>query len=298
MLRKTNQDDLNATFNFLNVDGKSNEQRCEHMLDVDSGIYFDKYSATFDDVKDDDIYDSSIDAAEKNKQLEIKKTWCKEFLLGFMRLHQFIHVLIDTETANANREKLKLYLRGHETYTDAEIREHVDDNLLRESEKDNMKKQNLVNFTEKMLFYTWSFAFVINEYGTLTVVQGVVDEFQTITTNDSNLMVEWQKEVEVVRLGKNELNNAIDRMKVVLPKQNNYANLEKSVEEKRESTQVAEYKYKTTNAFVLFQQYYDFKKKAVLYGEEEIRLPRIKHADTKLYDDSDVSSESSSDDNL
>ena len=84
---KTIPEPSHNTLNFLNVDGKVNEQRCEHMLDVETEDFLDKYSAAFDDVKDDDVYDSSIDAAEKNKQLQMKKTWCNEFLLGFIRLH-------------------------------------------------------------------------------------------------------------------------------------------------------------------------------------------------------------------
>ena len=295
---KTNQDDTHKTFNFLNTDGKPNQQRCEYMLHLETQDYFDKYSATFDDVKDDDTYDTSIDAEEINRQLENKKAWCKEFLLGFIRLHQFIHVLIDTETPNAKRETFKLYLRGYESYTDAEIVEFGADTLSREIEMDNMKKQNLVNFTEKMLLYTWSFAFVIHDNGTINVIPETVAELKTITTNDSNIMTEWLKDVDVVRTERKQLKEAVDRKTRMNPLNNNYKTTTKEVDDKRKSTQEAEYKYKTTNAFVLFEQYYDFKKKAVLYGEEEDRLPRIKHDDTRLYDDSDVSTESSSDDNL
>jgi len=289
---------LHATTQFWNVDGEVNDQPCVHMGDVASGRFFDKYTATFDDVKDDDIYDSSVDSDEKNNQLDKKKTWCKEFLLGFIRLHQFIHVLIDTGTSNTMRNYLKMYLLGQESYTDTEITEHAEDVLLQESDNDKMKKQNLLKFTDKMQLYTWSFAFVINGDGSKTMVDHTVDELATITKNDSNLMPEWIQDVDVVRYERNGLKQEVEKLIKTPPQHKKYKEMTKTVEEKRQSTQEAEYKYKTTNAFVLFEQYYDFKKKAVLYGDEEIRPPRIKHDDTKLYDDSDVSTESSSDENL
>ena len=161
-----------------------------------------------------------------------------------------------------------------------------------------MKKQNLLKFTDKMQLYTWSFAFVINSDGSKTIAEHTVDELATITKNDSNLMKEWMQDVDVVRHERNGLKQEVGKLIKASPQHNNYKEMTKTVEEKRKSTQEAEYKYKTTNAFVLFEQYYDFKKKAVLYGDEETRPPRIKHDDTKLYDDSDVSTESSSDENL
>ena len=264
------------------------------MKDPEEDNTLDEFEANFDDFMDEEVVTDS----EKAPNLECKKMWCREFLLGFIRLHQFIHALINTENEFKHREKLVFYLQGFESLSDLQEIEFIDTDKTKTLTQENMKKQDLLKFTEKMLLFTW--ASTLPAFGdTSGYDKAMADELILIAKNNSNLMREWLKSVAVIVDSRRNLKQIIDRLKFMDDKTTDYY---KSTRDTmiaiRNNNEEKEHEYKTQNAFILYVQYFNFRKKKILYGEAIDRLPRITHDDNTLYDDSDVSPESSSDDDL
>ena len=190
------------------------------------------------------------------------------------------------------------YLQGCESLSDLQINELDDTDKIQTTTQENMKKQDLFTFTGKMLLFTWASALQID--GDVSGYdQQMVQEFELIAKNNSDLMKEWLKSVAVIVDSRTDLANAVELLNVIPDKMSTtYKNKSKLMVETRKINEEKEYEYKTQNAFILYEQYFNFRKKKFLYGEEVDRLSRITHDDNTLYDDSDVSAESSSDDDL
>jgi len=268
------------------------------MKDPEEDQIIDKFHANFDDFLDDDVHDMNLTQEEKTQILNDKIMWCREFLLGFIRLHQFLHALIHTEKQFQHRDNLMFYLQGFESLSDLQKKELDESDKTQTTTQENMKKQDLLKFTEKMLLFTW--ASTLPAFGdTSGYDKAMADELILIAKNNSNLMREWLKSVAVIVDSRTKLKQIIERLKVIDEKTTNYY---KSTRDNmiaiRNNNEEKEHEYKTQNAFILYVQYFNFRKKKILYGEAIDRLPRITHDDNTLYDDSDVSPESSSDDDL
>ena len=285
------------TFEFINIDGKSNSKKCIHMKDSKEVQIIDEIYAKFDDFVHDDVHDINLTLEEKTQILNDKKMWCREFLLGFIRLHQFLHALIHTEKTFQYRDNLIFYLQGFESLSDLQKKELDESDNIQTTTQENMKKQDLLKFTEKMLIFTW--ASTLSDFDdTSGYDKEMADELILISKNNNNLMIEWLKSVAVIVDSRTKLKQCIDRFKFMDEKTKNYKKHRDNMIVIRNNNEEKEHEYKTQNAFILYEQYFNFRKKKFLYGEEVDRLPRITHDDNTLYDDSDVSAESSSDDDL
>jgi hypothetical protein len=271
------------------------------MKDPQENDTLDEFEAEFDDFMDeevDDVSQMNVTDDEKAQNLECKKMWCREFLLGFIRLHQFIHALINTANEYEHRENLISYLQGFESLSDLQLIEFTDTDKTKTLTQENMKKQDLLKFTGKMLLFTWA-SVLTQDDDDSTYDEEMAGELILITKNNSNLMTEWLKSVAVIIASRKELKDSIDLMETVVNKSSTYYKSKReSMLATRKINEEKEYEYKTQNAFILYEQYFNFRKKKFLYGQEIERLPLISHDDNTLYDDSDVSTESSSDEDL
>jgi len=264
------------------------------MKDPEEDNTLDEFEANFDDFMDEEVVTDS----EKAPNLECKKMWCREFLLGFIRLHQFIHALINTENEFKHREKLVFYLQGFESLSDLQEIEFIDTDKTKTLTQENMKKQDLLKFTEKMLLFTWA-SVLTRDDGDSTYDKQMAEELMLIAKNNSNLMTEWLNSVAVIIDSRKQLKDSIELMESVVDKKSSrYKSKREFMLATRKINEEKEYEYKTQNAFILYEQYFNFRKKKFLYGQEIERLPLITHDDNTLYNDSDVSAESSSDEDL
>jgi len=120
-----------------------------------------------------------------------------------------------------------------------------------------------------------------------------------IAENNSNLMTEWSNSVAVIIDSRRQLKEIIDLIALITDKSSPHYKTKRNIMlDTRKINEEKECEYKTQNAFILYEQYFNFRKKKCLYGQEIERLPPISHDDNTLYDDSDVSTESSSDEDL
>jgi hypothetical protein len=300
-LAKNANNNQTETDKFINIDGKVNTNACIYMKDPEENDMLDRFDATFDEFVDEEVDDVSrmnVTDEDKTYNLQCKKLWCGEFLLGFIRLHQFIHALINTEKAFEHRENLMLYLQDFESLTDLQTIEFLDLDKIKTSTQENMKTQDLLKFTGKMLLFTWA-SVLTHVDGDSNYDKNMAEELMLIAENNSNLMTEWLNSVAVIMDSRKQVKDSIELMESVVDKSSTrYKTKREFMIATRKINEEKENQYKTQNAFILYEQYFNFRKKKFLYGQEIERLPLISHDDNTLYDDSDVSTESSSDEDL
>jgi len=121
-----------------------------------------------------------------------------------------------------------------------------------------MKKQDLLKFTAKMLLFTRASA--LPGDGDDPVHENeMVREFRLTTKNNNDLMKEWLESRAVIVDSRTQLKEMIDVLQIINVKSSSdYQSKREIMAGTRKMNEEKEYEYNTQNAFILYEQYFNF----------------------------------------
>jgi len=218
---------------------------------------------------------------DENNDTKVK--WCTEFMIGYTRLRQFLHVTIyNTYRVNDHANFLS-YLKGEENMSDAQM-ENGNDVII----------GGVQQFTTKMQIVTFGLVFSDK----MTQDDTLCTSLATINRQSNNSVGDWATTRRSLLQNQKNLQNMITTVKNLKNKKSRSDEKQKEMDILSVYVRELESNFKTNNAYILYETYFSFRKKNLSYNEMKVRPAAYLEDEGNLYDDTDgsESSEEDSDD--
>jgi len=214
-----------------------------------------------------------------------KRMWCSELMIGYIRLRQFLHVTIYDNDRQADHKKFIAYLMGQEKLNDTQMNDFT---------FDAKSIGGVQEFGAKMQIVTFGHVFTNRTIQDPDLCQVLAQ----IAALSNNSVGEWSQIYQRMLKKQEKLQSVITSLKH-LKKENKPNYTDKQAEEALSiEVRDVESKFKTNDAYILYEKYFSFRRKNLIYNEVFTRPIPVLGDDDKLYDDTgeSESSEEGSDD--